>query len=887
MKVNLKNIMKLIFLFLIFQICLFIFFNKSTVALAQDLDVIKSIEITNENGQNKETYIPGDRIRVDVQWEITEQAKEGDTFTFTLPKELRKFEGIIDLKDKQGISYGRGISNANNIIFTFSNEVERRENIGGYFYIESQIEHMKYEENKMVKIQFVVNGHIYDTSASIDVGSQTSYSKSNSSPRQINEVFYKFGNVSRENEDILEWALRVNYKGDTLANCRIYDNLRDGHELIPGSVEIYKGYTNFNDGSISNLTKVPLDTIEYYECKKGFDLYLYIDREVYTIYYKTKVLRKSEDYSNQAVLQAWSKEPIYRDCIVKTFTAGGEAWGDLKKFKGKLKIIKQDEKTNLRLSGAEFQLLDDKQNKVIANLKTDNNGEAITDDIPSGIYYLKEVKAPDGYELESTSKNIPLNFKENNIIERVITNKKIESKAFQEPKVEPEKPEVKEPEVKEEPKVEPEKPEVKNPEVKEELKVEPEKPEVKDPEIKEESKVESEKPEVKEPEVKEEPKVEPEKPEVKEPEVKEEPKVEPEKLEVKEPEIKEEPEVKPEKPEVKDPEIKEEPKVKPEKPEVKDPEIKEAKVEPEKPEVKDPEIKEEPKVEPEKPEVKEPEIKEEPKVEPEKPEVKEPEIREEPEVKPEKPEVKEPEVKEEPKVEPEKPEVKEPEVKEEPKVELEKPEVKDPEVKEEPKVEPEKPEVKEPEIKEEPEVKPEKPEVKDPEIKNKKKHRKKKDHEPEVKPEIIEVQEPQIKEDPEIKPEKPEIKEPEIIIDLDDEVPLGNPEDDKEPEDPDTTINPKEDKLPEDPEKPQDPEIIEDPEDEVPLGNIEPNKNPEKPQDNVKPTNKKENKELKPVKDNTCNTIKILPKTGESNKALFYIGGLIIIILGIFIKKRI
>ncbi|WP_196247043.1 SpaA isopeptide-forming pilin-related protein, partial [Clostridium novyi] len=594
MRVNLKNIMKMIFLFIVFQICIFIFFNKSTVAFAQDLDVIKSIQITNENGQNKETYIPGDRIRVDVQWEITEPAKKGDGFNFTLPKELRKFYGSIDLKDRQGISYGTGESNGENITFTFSNEVERRENIGGYFYIESQIEHMKYEEHKMVKIQFVVNGHIYDTSASIDVGSQTSYSKSNSSPRRINEVFYKFGNVSRENEDILEWALRINYKGDTLGRCRIWDNIGDGHELILGSVEIYKGYTNFQDGSIVNLTRVPRQ--EYYsECEQGFDVCLDVYGEVYTIYYKTKVLRKSEDYRNQAGLKVEIKDdPIYRDCIVKTFTAGGEAWGDLKRFKGKLKIIKQDEKTNLRLSGAKFQLLDDKQNKVIANLNTDENGEAITDDIPSGIYYLKEIKAPDGYESEANINSIDLNFKQDNIIERVITNKKIESK---------------EPEVKEEPKVEPEKPEVKDPEVKEEPKVEPE--------------VKPEKPEVKEPEIKEEPVVKPEKPEVKDPEIKEEPKVEPEKPEVKEPEVKEEPKVEPEKPEVKDPEVKEEPVVKPEKPEVKDPEVKEEpKVEPEKPEVKEPELKEEPKVEPEKPEVKEPEVKEEPKVEPEKPEVK-------------------------------------------------------------------------------------------------------------------------------------------------------------------------------------------------------------------------------------------------------------------------
>ncbi|WP_053069625.1 Ig-like domain-containing protein [Clostridium novyi] len=775
MRVNLKNIMKMIFLFIVFQICLFIFFNKSTVAFAQDLDVIKSIQITNENGQNKETYIPGDRIRVDVQWKITEQAKKGDTFTFTLPKELRKFDGSIDLKDKEGISYGKGISNGNNIIFTFSDEVERRENIGGYFYIQSQIEHMKYEENKRVKIQFVVNGRIHDTSASIDAGSQTAYSKSNSSPKEINEVFYKFGNVSRENEDILEWALRVNYKGDTLANCRIYDNLRDGHELIPGSIQIYKGYTNFNDGSISNLTKVPLDTIEHYECKKGFDLYLYINREVYTIYYKTKVLRKSEDYSNEAVLQAWSKEPIYRECIVKTFSAGGEAWGELKKFKGKLKIIKQDEKTNLRLSGAEFQLLDDKQNKIIANLKTDENGEAITDDISSGIYYLKEIKAPDVYESEANSNSIQLNFKQNNIIERVITNKKIESKESQEPKVESEKPEVKEPEVKEEPVVKPEKLEIKKLEIKEEPKVELEKPEVKEPELKEEPKVELEKPEVKEPEIKEEPKV---------------------KLE--------------------------------------------------------------------KSEVKEPEVKEHPVVEAEKPEIKDPEIKEEPVVKPEKLEIKKPEIKEEPKVKLEKSEVKEPEVKEHPVVETEKPEIKDPEIKEEPVVKPEKLEIKKLEIKEEPTAESEKTDVKEPEIKNKKTHKKQKNHEPE----IVELKDTEIKEEPEV--------EPEIIIDPDDEVPLGNPEYDID-----------NNEEPENPEKPQELEIIEDPEDAVPLGNIEPNKNPEKPKENVKPINKKENKELKPVTDNNSNKIKILPKTGESNKALFYIGGLIIIILGIFIKKRI
>ena len=658
MRVNLKNIMKMIFLFIVFQICIFIFFNKSTVAFAQDLDVIKSIQITNENGQNKENYIPGDRIRVDVQWEIKEKAKKDDGFTFTLPKELIGFSGDIDLKDKDNISYGKGRSDGNNIKFVFSEEVEKRQNIGGNFYVEAKIKCVEQIKGyEIVTLEFKVNGTVFSReNIKLWTGDNTS------SIYLPDEVFTKHGDFCEGNPQKLRWYLRINFKRDNLGYCEIMDKLGPGHRVIPDSIKVY--LTNDNKWLEKKELESNLKWSAQYSGEYIFDSTLNVGNDFYTIYYETEVTSKYEQYKNEATLRIENKQDIVEKKEVKTFTAGGEAWGDLKKFKGKLKIIKQDKKTNLRLSGAEFQLLDDKQNKIIANLKTDNNGEAITDDIPSGIYYLKEIKAPDGYESETNINSIDLNFKQDNIIERVITNKKIESKESQEPKVEPEKPEVKEPEVKEEPAVKPEKPEVK-----------------------------------------------------------------------------------------------------------------------------------------------------------------------------------------------------------------------------------------EPEVKEEPEVKPQKPEVKNPEIKNKKKHRKKKDHEPEVKPEIIEVQEPQIKEDPEIKPEKPEIKEPEIkeepvvepeiIIDPDDEVPLGNPEDHKEPQDPDTTINPKEDKLPENPEKSQDPEIIEDPEDEVPLGNIEPNKNPEKPQDNVKPTNKKENKELKPVTDNNSNTIKILPKTGESNKALFYIGGLIIIILGIFIKKRI
>ena len=75
----------------------------------------------------------------------------------------------------------------------------------------------------------------------------------------------------------------------------------------------------------------------------------------------------------------------------------GEASKDLKQHKGQLKIIKIDEITQEPLEGALFKLVDN-EGQIVAKLETDVNGEAMTDEIPTGIYTLMEIKAPEGYE---------------------------------------------------------------------------------------------------------------------------------------------------------------------------------------------------------------------------------------------------------------------------------------------------------------------------------------------------------------------------------------------------------------------------------------------------------------------------------------------------------
>ena len=65
---------------------------------------------------------------------------------------------------------------------------------------------------------------------------------------------------------------------------------------------------------------------------------------------------------------------------------------------GSLKLIKKDAFTDERLAGVEFTVYDYDGNKF-ATLTTNNNGEATLNEIPYGMYYVKETAVPSGYKL--------------------------------------------------------------------------------------------------------------------------------------------------------------------------------------------------------------------------------------------------------------------------------------------------------------------------------------------------------------------------------------------------------------------------------------------------------------------------------------------------------
>ncbi len=75
----------------------------------------------------------------------------------------------------------------------------------------------------------------------------------------------------------------------------------------------------------------------------------------------------------------------------------GKITDNYPKNETKIIIIKQDEETKERLENVEFELLDENKNVVYSNLRTNNEGKIIVDNVIPGKYFLRETKSIDGY----------------------------------------------------------------------------------------------------------------------------------------------------------------------------------------------------------------------------------------------------------------------------------------------------------------------------------------------------------------------------------------------------------------------------------------------------------------------------------------------------------
>lgn len=90
---------------------------------------------------------------------------------------------------------------------------------------------------------------------------------------------------------------------------------------------------------------------------------------------------------------------------------------------GKLQLLKIGDDGEKPLAGAEFEVYDSNK-KAVAKLITDKDGKAASPDLGKGSYTFKEVKAPDGYDMDTKEYSFKIETL-NQVVEQTVTDKKI------------------------------------------------------------------------------------------------------------------------------------------------------------------------------------------------------------------------------------------------------------------------------------------------------------------------------------------------------------------------------------------------------------------------------------------------------------------------------
>lgn len=98
----------------------------------------------------------------------------------------------------------------------------------------------------------------------------------------------------------------------------------------------------------------------------------------------------------------------------------------------KIIITKTDDKTGEKLEGVEFELLDKDQNKIYTEITTNEDGTAVIDNLLPGIYYIKETRTLDGYQLYSKLIKVELELNEETTVN--VINSEQEPEIYKEEK---------------------------------------------------------------------------------------------------------------------------------------------------------------------------------------------------------------------------------------------------------------------------------------------------------------------------------------------------------------------------------------------------------------------------------------------------------------------
>ena len=169
----------------------------------------------------------------------------------------------------------------------------------------------------------------------------------------------------------------------------------------------------------------------------------FTNSEKFKILIPIQEVKQDGNFSIEVSAQVATKPVFYgesRDSGLQSYALTGYTYEDgtgskkvyYTKNETKIIITKTDDKTGKKLEGVEFELLDKDQNKIYTEITTSKDGIATIDNLLPGIYYIKETRTLEGYQLYSKLIKVELELNEETTVN--VINSEEEPEIYKEEK---------------------------------------------------------------------------------------------------------------------------------------------------------------------------------------------------------------------------------------------------------------------------------------------------------------------------------------------------------------------------------------------------------------------------------------------------------------------
>ena len=414
-----KRLTGIIMSFLMIFIMIFQGLNLTVYADGLAVDArITSFQILNTSNQPVTEIEKSATLKLDFNFEMPESIflDNGNYFDIKIPEEFDLTTAVtypttFDIKDENGTVVGTATIQPNaatatggggNVHVVFNENATGKYKFKGHLHFDLKINKKRVGDNQTINVKAGVNNR-----EDLTPGPKPIIVKPDRALSTV-EVIGKWAKAPTVPNQAA-WGVRVNRTKQYLKNVVITDKItsNNGHFIDPDSLPTVITSENFKlmkceynaSGNPTSYTGEVVDIsdkITFNEDKTEFRLDLGdIGTQSYFLSYKSTVEYGDIVQSNNATLTSSTNPTQSSSGTWKYRHSGGAAGGVLGK---KLKLRKVDVDNGAPLAGATFKVT--KSDGTSFNLTTSADGTAISDQLMQGRYKVKEINAPEGYELD-------------------------------------------------------------------------------------------------------------------------------------------------------------------------------------------------------------------------------------------------------------------------------------------------------------------------------------------------------------------------------------------------------------------------------------------------------------------------------------------------------